>query len=154
MKPLTLHTVKRWTQLVLAFAPVFVGGCMAFEPSDIPDGAVPLEAPAHFGDWWARTEQCSGLFGPMEAIRWYVVPEVSSFDTDIGEKVGLWIKTPSDAVIVLAEAYADHELVVRHEMLHQLLQRAGHPEEYFVEKCGLTWNRWHNGTPILAASST
>ena len=154
MTPLTLHTVKRWTQLVLAFAPMIIGGCVAFEPSDIPAGALPLEAPAHFGEWWARTEQCSGLTGSMDVIRWYVVPDVSSFETDIGEKVGLWIKTPSDAVIVLAEAYADHELVVRHEMLHQLLQRSGHPEEYFVEKCGLTWERWHDGTPILASSST
>ena len=119
---LTLTTLKRWAQLACAFAPLAAGGCMAFEPSDIPTGAVPLEAPAHFREWWASTEQCSGLTGSMDIIRWYVVPEVSSFETDIGEKVGLWIKTPTDAVIVLAESYADHELVVRHEMLHQLLQ--------------------------------
>ena len=133
--PLTLTTLKRWAQLACAFAPIAVGGCMAFEPSDIPTGAVPLEAPAHFREWWASTEQCSGLTGSMDVIRWYVVPEVSSFETDIGEKVGLWIKTPTDAVIVLAETYADHELVVRHEMLHQLLQRSGPPQEYCGDRC-------------------
>ena len=151
--PLTLHILKRWAQLACAFAPVAIGGCGAFEPSDIPAGAIPMDPPAHFNEWWVRTEQCSGLVGSMDPIHWYVMPNVSSFQTDIGEKVGLWIKTPSHVAIVLAETYADHELVVRHEMLHQLLQRAGHPADYFDGKCGLTWERWGGGPTMMAALS-
>ena len=152
--PLTLHILKRWAQLACAFAPVLFGGCGAFEPSDIPVGAIPMEPPAHFSEWWVRTEQCSGLTGSLDAIHWYVMPNVSSFQTDIGEKVGLWVKTGSRTAIILAETYADHELVVRHEMLHQLLQRAGHPQEYFIAKCGLTWERWGSGPAMMALSTT
>lgn len=32
--------------------------------------------------------------------------------------------------------------VVRHEMLHALLDRGDHPPEYFVSRCGLTWESW------------
>ncbi len=138
----TLHAVKRWLTITGALAPVIIGGCTAFEPSNLPFGAVPMEAPAQYQEWWARTEQCSGLTGAMTEVAWYVVPNTASFQTDLGEKVGLWVKTDSDAKIVLAGTYRDHELVVRHEMLHQLLKRTGHPEDFFVEKCGLTWERW------------
>jgi len=43
---------------------------------------------------------------------------------------------------VIAGNYAEHEMVVRHEMLHALLQREGHPTDYFVNRCHLTWESW------------
>jgi hypothetical protein len=33
-------------------------------------------------------------------------------------------------------------MVIRHEMLHSLIGQSGHPAEYFVERCGLTWETW------------
>jgi hypothetical protein len=41
-------------------------------------------------------------------------------------------------------------------MLHALLDREGHPTEYFQTKCGLTWDSWrqnggdHESEPQLA----
>ena len=45
--------------------------------------------------------------------------------------------------IAVAEGYVAHELVVRHEMLHALLDREGHPPLYFQQRCALTWETWH-----------
>jgi hypothetical protein len=36
-------------------------------------------------------------------------------------------------------------MVVRHEMLHDLIGRSGHPNPPFGEGCPLTWATW-NGT--------
>jgi hypothetical protein len=47
--------------------------------------------------------------------------------------------------IVIAGNYLNHEMVVRHEMLHALLQREGHPTDYFVDRCHLTWETWNSG---------
>ena len=49
------------------------------------------------------------------------------------------------ARIVLAGNYETSEMAVRHEMLHHLLDRTGHPPEYFVTRCHLTWDSWNAG---------
>jgi hypothetical protein len=78
----------------------------------------------------------------METIQWYVVPEVETFMTDQGEKVGMWARRGDQEVIIIAGNYVNHEMVVRHEMLHSLLGQRGHPVEYFEQKCQLTWETW------------
>jgi len=117
----------------------------ATEPSadiSLPEGAVLIEASAEYRDWWASTEACSGRTGDFEQITWYMVPDVMTMTTGIGEKVGLWVRHDGRTAIVVAGAYVNNELVVRHEMLHDLLEREGHPDEYFVNRCGLTWESW------------
>jgi hypothetical protein len=44
--------------------------------------------------------------------------------------------------IYIASAYQRNELVVRHEMLHDLLGRPGHPNPPFGQGCPLTWESW------------
>jgi hypothetical protein len=87
----------------------------------------------------------------MAPIKWYVVPGVSTFPTAEGEKVGIRIKTGNDVRIVIAGNYVEHEMVVRHEMLHALLNRAGHPPEYFQDRCHLTWETWAASRPSTDA---
>lgn len=117
--------------------------CAGLEPSAPPDGAVPMTAPSQYSEWYTRTEACADLAGSMGHIDWFVVPGVSTFQTDIGEKVGLWEQVGGRSRITIAGNYAGDEMVVRHEMLHDLLERAGHPEEYFVTRCHLTWDSWN-----------
>jgi len=115
-------------------------GCSLEPPTSLPAGAQAIEAPAIFQTWWARTEACSGLTGNYAGIQWYVVPGANTFQTDSGDKVGFWIKSRVGTRIILAGDYRDYELVVRHEMLHELLGREGHPPEYFQTRCHLTWD--------------
>jgi len=98
----------------------------------LPSGAIEWTPPARFALWWQMTESCSGRQGDLRAIRWYVVPNVSSIDVD-GEKVqGVTFGTDR---IVLAEPYRLDGSLVRHEMLHALLRVGGHPRDAFLAAC-------------------
>jgi hypothetical protein len=123
--------------------PVLLGACTATSaPESLPEGAVPLAAPAVYREWFARTEACSGLTGSYDRVQWLVVPEVETFETDAGPKVGLWVRRGDQHYIVVAGNYRQHEMVVRHEMLHSLIGASGHPGDVFSERCQLTWETW------------
>ncbi len=111
-------------------------------PSELPTNAQLMLAPADYRAWWDATEACSGRSGDFDSIEWYVVPGVASFETPEGPKVGLWSHSSAGMRVVIADSYAENELVVRHEMLHALLDRGGHPDEYFTTRCHLTWDAW------------
>ena len=136
----TLRPLRRSFPLaLLAFL-----GCSPFGPGEatLPLGAVPMAAPAQYPAWFARTEGCSRLLGRIGDIQWFVVRGVETFPTEGGPKVGMWEKVAGSSRIIIAGRFADHEMVVRHEMLHHLLDREGHPPEYFVTRCQLTWETW------------
>lgn len=121
-----------------------LSGCAALAPSDspLPLGAVRLDAPAAYREWAQKTQSCSGVSTDLSTVQFYIVPGVATFSTEDGQKVGLWLKVGGNNRIVIAGNYANHEMVVRHEMLHALLQREGHPSDYFVDRCHLTWDSW------------
>lgn len=131
--------LPRWSRTVALLA--LLTGAAVGSPA-LPTAAQPFAPPPHFREWWRRTEACAGLKGNFDRIAWYQVPHARTFPTRLGEKVGLWTRQEHGTRIVVAEAYRDDELVVRHEMLHDLLDRGGHPAEYFEVRCGLTWQRW------------
>lgn len=124
-----------------------LSGCAALAPSQavMPEGAVPVAAPAVYREWYQRTEACSGRTGNLDAVQFYVVPGVETFETRDGPQVGVWIGEGGSHRIVIAGNYQGHEMVVRHELLHTLLRQTGHPEEYFVSRCRLTWESWNSG---------
>lgn len=124
-----------------------LSGCAALAPSQavMPEGAVPVAAPAVYREWFQRTEACSGRSGNLDAVQFYVVPGVETFETRDGPQVGVWIGEGGSHRIVIAGNYQGHEMVVRHELLHTLLRQTGHPEEYFVSRCRLTWESWNSG---------
>jgi len=121
-----------------------IAGCSSFAPGEpeLPHGAIPISPRLAYREWFTRTEQCSGTSGQFQRIQWFVVPGAETFQTEAGPKVGMWEKTGGMARIVIAGRYVDHEMVVRHEMLHHLLDREGHPSEYFTDRCRLTWETW------------
>jgi hypothetical protein len=128
----------------LWLVPLFaVAGC-AFEPT----GDEPMNAPAVYRQWWAKTEECSGRKGDFERIRWYEIPG-HAFDCPSGRCVGRW---QSDGRIIVAGDWLQHEMVVRHEMLHALIGHTGHPDLEFRQECRLTWDTW-TGDPAGSASA-
>src|SRR5512139_3732349 len=134
----SLRALRRLVRAALV--PAVVAGCTPTGPSEsLPTGAVPLAAPAVYRDWFAGTESCSGLSGSLDQVQFIVVPGVATFETDAGPKVGLWVRRGGQHYIVIAGAYLQHEMVVRHEMLHSLIGASGHPADLFSNRCGLTW---------------
>ena len=114
-----------------------------------PEGDQPMEPPSEYRAWFAATEACSGRSGNFDRIVWHVV-DGESFECPSGRCVGRW---NDNHHIYIASAYRVNELVVRHEMLHDLLGRPGHPNPPFGEGCPLTWESWRTQTgPELAGS--
>lgn len=97
-----------------------------------------MEPPAVYREWWAKTEACSGLSGDFDRVEWLVVPG-RSFDCKSGQCVGHW--HPGHQIYI-AEEWLHNEMVVRHEILHDLLRGGGHPDPPFGEGCPLTWATW------------
>lgn len=128
----------------MSLAAIAIGGCSSLGPgdADLPIGAVPMVAGPQYQEWFARTQACSGLSGQVKDVQWFVVPNADVFETRVGPKVGMWEKTGGAARIIIAGRYTGHEMVIRHEMLHHLLDRSGHPSEFFVDRCKLTWESW------------
>jgi hypothetical protein len=78
------------------------------------------------------TEACSGHSGDLRVVRWYRVPGMGFLHE--GQDVsGFWGSRPNR--IVLADEAIDQGSVVRHEMLHALLQKTGHPRSQFLGAC-------------------
>lgn len=94
----------------------------------LPLGATPLEPLAPYRTWWQLVESCSGLSGSFDAVNWYVAAVMDPNDLSVD---AIWLPETND--IVLRDP--TNGSLVRHEMLHALLRRGGHPAEYFGEKC-------------------
>jgi hypothetical protein len=100
----------------------------ANEPRPFP-GAVPYDPPARFGLWWAMVQSCSGKQADTQSIRWYRVP--GSFLSDGSS--GAWVASTRE--IYIAEGALNSPSLIRHEMLHALLNVHGHPADQFLGKC-------------------
>jgi hypothetical protein len=136
MGRIRLAPVLFWAAALL----VATNGC-GFDP----EGDRPLAPPPVYQEWWAKTEACSGLTGNLYRVQWSVI-EGSSFPCSGGQCAGHWSSTHH---IFLASDWEMDEMVVRHEMLHELIGRPGHPNPPFGQGCPLTWATWNGGAAGL-----
>lgn len=99
----------------------------------LPLGAARMTPPSIYDRWWSLTEACSGQSRSMADVRWYRMPGHSFrfLNRQVG---GVWI--PLANAIVLADASINIGPTVRHEMLHALVRRKGHPRDEFLGACG------------------
>jgi hypothetical protein len=123
------------SSLPLSVVLVAVAACSSFEPA----GDHPMQPPDQYRAWFEKTRACSGLNGDFDRIKWFVV-DGDEFDCPSGKCVGRW---NDDHSIFIARAYAENEMVVRHEILHDLIGHPGHPDPPFGNPCPLTWATWH-----------
>ena len=78
------------------------------------------------------TEACSGRSGDLSAVHWYRTPgsHIVRGEQAVG---GYWNRYGN--IIVIAEDGIERGSMVRHEMLHALLQSGGHPRPQFLGSC-------------------
>jgi hypothetical protein len=120
--------------LVLAGLASLALACSGATEPHVVLGAVPLTPPARFALWWRLTEACSGLTGDFASVQWYVVPNTTTVNDQGTQVDAYWISDPDR--IVLADARKNDGPIVRHEMLHALLHRNGHPRDAYLVACG------------------
>jgi len=113
----------RYRTLLLVFVATGCGD--AFAP---PPGTTPLDPPPIYSDLWREVEACSGVSGNMDVIRWFMV-QGGSFLCGLHFCDGLWVSPHNIYLSDLAahDLQGDNYLTVRHEMLHELIRKPGHP---------------------------
>src|SRR5947209_10633373 len=73
-----------------------VAGCrdLPFAPSgvlpDLPVGAETLTPLASYASWWQSVEDCAGRRGDIARVRWFTVPDRTSFVYGDSRYDGYW----------------------------------------------------------------
>ena len=145
------------TQLLLGLVVFGIACSTVLTEPPLPSDSVPMSPPPQYQLWWRLTEECSGTSAELSRVSWYVVPDARFLLSADGDSVqGLYY--PVSHHIVLAGQSAQSGRLVRHEMLHALIGQAGHPTEYFQERCGgivaCEITCMHDGSPRPAVDST
>ena len=99
-----------------------------------------------YSEWWRRTEECSGRTGDMSRVTFYAVDAPTGGIGLNGTVAHGWWVRQGNRIYLPANALGE-EWLVRHEMLHALLQTGAHPTNQFVEACHLASTRvWRDST--------
>jgi len=109
-------------------------GLLDTEPPLPPDAALtsPLE---EYAAWYAQVEECAGVGGDFGAVRWFEVPAERWWDPYWEQyAIGTW-RAPHD--IYISFAHLSNESVVKHEMVHDLLQGGAAEDPRFEECSGI-----------------
>jgi hypothetical protein len=117
------------TILSLAACDKLVGLVDPMFPSD----AQQFSPPAVYSTWWNMTQACSGFTGSLGAVTWYKTTQpLRDFRT--GERAAGYWNSLGNRIVLTNAIVLDGESV-RHEMLHALLKKGGHPRNQFLGKC-------------------
>lgn len=121
--PLVSSKTLSWSRLLLGL--VAVPACL--DPFAPPPGTYQFAPPPVYQQLWQSVKDCSGLRGEFGVIQWYVVPG-DGFRWAESSVNGVW-KAPHN--IYLSEHAARDSVggyfTARHEMLHELVGKDGHP---------------------------
>jgi len=116
-------------------APLIVACTRIVEPA-LPSDAQAFSPPPVYSTWWRMTEACSAITGSLASVNWYQTSQ-AVHDTHSGDVIAGYYVRASNR-IVLTTAVMMSGGIVRHEMLHALLQKAGHPRAQFLGNCAGT----------------
>ncbi|HZI29997.1 MAG TPA: hypothetical protein VFD64_17630 [Gemmatimonadaceae bacterium] len=90
-----------------------------------------MTPPPEFRVWWEVLESCSGRREPFDAVKWFQTGELAIR----GEAaLGAWFSTGNRIALLGEDTFFGP--LVRHEMLHAIIQNGDHPSEYFESRCG------------------
>ena len=123
----------RWLLVRVAVLCLVATACRLGLDEDFPESAAPFVPPPQYRTWWEVVESCSGRSAPFEAVSWFKVPVGELLVRD-KTAAGAWFVFRNR--IAIANAWTTIGSLVRHEMLHAILETGGHPEGYFRGRCG------------------
>lgn len=118
---------------MIVAAQLIVLACSDASGPGLPADAEQFSPPPVYSTWWQMTQACSGLTGSLASVTWYKTSKEVT-DTHTGDVIaGYWV--PGSNQIVLNSLAMLDGGTVRHEMLHALRQKGGHPRDQFLGKC-------------------
>jgi hypothetical protein len=98
-----------------------------------PSDAERFTPPPVYSTWWNMTQACSGLTGSLDAVTWFRTDQRLRSSRTEESIAGYW-GSFSNRIVLTTPAMLDGGSV-RHEMLHSLLRKGGHPRNQFLGKC-------------------
>jgi len=107
--------------LALASAATLAACYSIIEPDiNLPPDAQLVPPLPDYAQWYAEVEACTGVTGDFASVRWFAVPHEQWWDP-IWEQytTGTW-REPHD--IYIADGRRETQSLVRHEMVHDVLQ--------------------------------
>jgi hypothetical protein len=125
--------LKQLAIAMILTAQLIVLACGDASGPALPKDAEQFSPPPVYSTWWQMTQACSGLTGSLGSVTWYQTSQEVT-DTHTGDVLaGYWV--PGSNQIVLNSLVMLDGGTVRHEMLHALRQKGGHPRDQFLGKC-------------------
>lgn len=125
--------MKHLRPLLLGIALSAAACYSIIEPeSTLPPDAARTDPPADYALWYSEAEQCTGVTGSFAGVRWFAVPHDRWWDPVWQQfAIGTW-RPPHD--IYLARPQLDNEELIKHEIVHDLLQ-GGAVDDPRFERC-------------------
>src|ERR1700730_14871912 len=91
----------------------------------LPSDAERFAPPEVYATWWNMTESCSGLVGSLSSVTWFKTNHYLMRPKSEQSIRGYWSQAGNQ--IVMAGTSVFDGGAVRHEMLHALIGKLGHP---------------------------
>ena len=117
-------------------AGALIAACTRIVEPPLPVDAEQFSPPAVYSTWWKMTEACSALTGSLAGVTWYQTSRVV-YDTQSGDVIAGYWEAGSNRIVLTSSVMMDGG-IVRHEMLHALIKRGGHPRGQFLGNCAGT----------------
>jgi hypothetical protein len=138
MRGKVLSTYATWTLLSVPVVAAILGLVACDRLVGLVDPMFPSDAqefspPSVYSTWWNMTQACSGLTGSLDAVTWFKTDQ-SLRDSRTGEPAGGYWNSFTNRIVLTTAVMLDGGSV-RHEMLHSLLRKGGHPRNQFLGKC-------------------
>lgn len=138
-----LFTYALWRVRLVAVVALILGLSACDRLLGIVDPMFPSDAqqfspPAVYSTWWKMTQACSGLTGSLDAVTWFKTDQ-SLRNSENGESIGGYWNSFTNTIVLTTTSML-HGSTVRHEMLHALVRKSGHPRNQFLGKCEGTVN--------------
>jgi hypothetical protein len=130
------HLVRSGLALGVLAASLMLTFCDRLVDPPLPSDAEQFSPPAVYSQWWNMTQACSEKSGSLSSVSWYKTDE-ALHDPRNGEELSGYWSSASNRIVLKSTAMLDGS-VVRHEMLHALLQAGSHPRTEFLGKCAGT----------------
>ncbi len=105
-----------------------ISGCGS--PTDPVIGAIEIEPPPVYEIYWSSIESCSGQTADFNRVRWFVRYQLPDDRDVVGQR------TNRNEIVLRSDLWLD-QLVVSHEILHQILDGDGDHDSEHWAKCGV-----------------
>ena len=114
---------------------LFLFGCG--DPLSIigPQIITQIEPLPEYVQWHAEMEECTGITGDFDHITWYTFPDRFECDA-FGTCSGVW----NDHGIYLQEANMRNPVLVKHEIIHELLHGNASHDSPAWPACGYNFD--------------